>query len=251
MRLSHAAALLALVSSGCVVDRSELFRRPPPADDASGAIDASSELDAAGLDASDLEPIDAWSEDAFAADAYVLPDAYTPPDAFVPVCVPSVESCNGRDDNCDGVVDEGVCIVGLSGGDSLVCESHRRGARTYLVCNAVGSWDLVREICQGFAPSYDLVAFADTAEQDSVRSWIATDSWMGLTDDPARVPAARDGDYRWIDGTGPTFGAWAVGEPSTAMVAGCVELRTDGLWDAGSCDDRSNRAAIVCEAPVL
>jgi hypothetical protein len=39
-----------------------------------------------------------------------------------PVCVPAPEQCNGSDDNCDGVVDEG-CPVALSPSNALQRES--------------------------------------------------------------------------------------------------------------------------------
>ncbi len=75
-----------------------------------------------------LDPADAAAADASPIDALRTPDAA--PDA----CVADVERCNGRDDDCDGDLDEGLtgtgaaCTVGLG-----ACE--RTGT---LVCSADG-----------------------------------------------------------------------------------------------------------------
>jgi hypothetical protein len=248
--------------SGCIVDRSPLDlgrdAGPPVL-----AIDTGT----TGVDAF-VEPPDAYvppgidafvaPPDAFVAppDAFVAPpDAFVaPPDAFVapdarPVCVPTPEVCNGRDDDCNGTVDDGACGATVMSGAFVTCEARGRGSSAYLVCDFFARWDQARAVCRSFASAYDLVAFADGAEQDAVRAWLPGNAWIGLTDSPSRVPGASDENYRWVDGTAPTFRAWGPGEPASDRADGCVILSTDGLWDAASCDFETFRR-VVCELTV-
>lgn len=268
------AAACALLSSACLIDRAAIGGDPdagvadPP--DARLVVDV---YVAPGEDAALDAPVvvepdafvpgaDAWAPDAFVPlvpDAFVPtpdafvdpPDAFVPPDAFItPICVP--ETCNARDDDCDGTVDNGACSVMLTGGGSSVCTAFTRAGRSYLFCRPEGTWNVARSWCRSFAGgAYDLTAFANGAEQDAVRGAIDVRVWIGMSDDPMRIPAASDEDFRWVDGSSPSFDAWLDGEPSTSRTAGCVLLRTDGEWDAGSCNDDSNTEAWVCEAAVL
>jgi hypothetical protein len=270
------AAVLALGAAGCLIDRSavgagdldagapalDAFVAPgsdaaldaaaPPADAAPPDVWAPPGIDAWAPDAFSppdaYSPPDAWVPDAFVppADAFSPPDAYVPPDAFMG-CVARPETCNGVDDDCDGAIDDAACSIPVMGGGTVVCEAHTRGGSAYLVCRVVAGWDRAREICRGFSARYDLVAFSDGAEQDAVRPWSDIDVWMGLTDSGARVPAASDGEYRWVDGTAPSYDAWAPSEPRTTATDGCVVLQVDGQWDARSCADTSNTYGIVCE----
>lgn len=175
-------------------------------------------------------------------------DAHAEPDAFIE-CSASSEACNAADDDCDGSTDEGVCGSRVEGGSFLTCDTHRRGDRTYLACPFTARWDQARAICKSFSPRYDLSAFADGAEQDAVRGWIRDYAWIGLSDSAERIPMARDGDYRWVDGSTPTFLAWRADEPATEQPDGCVVLYADGTWDAASCS-YSYYNEVVCEAAV-
>ncbi|MEZ4473253.1 MAG: hypothetical protein R3F60_21200 [bacterium] len=77
--------------------------RPPDA----GALDAG----APGADASDADPQDARPRDATLADAAAVFDGGSP-DVRVPdAAVCREEGCTGRDDDCDGRVDEGAACV--------------------------------------------------------------------------------------------------------------------------------------------
>ncbi len=209
-------------------------------------VDAS--IDAAAVAEPDAHVV--VGTDAWAPDVFELPDAFVQPDAVVaPICVP--ETCNGRDDDCDGTVDDGACGVDTTSGSRAICDATTRGARTYLFCRPTASWSLARGLCRAFGGgAYDLVAFTDGVEQDAVRASIDRTVWLGLSDDPGRITDAVDDDYRWVDGSRPSYDSWASEEPSTRLAEGCVRLFMGGTWDAVSCDDAENTNSFVCEAPV-
>jgi len=243
-------ALLPLLAVGCIIDRSALAGAAREQDAGAEPVDAAPQAADArlepALDAPVPPELDAYREPPVDAHEPPRPDAFVEPDAR-PDCTGRTEMCNGLDDDCDLVIDEDACGSPLMGGGFAVCASHARGDRTYLACPFTLPWDDARRLCQRFSPRYDLVAFADGAEQDAVRAWLGRDSWIGLTDSPSRVSTASNEDFRWVDGTSPSFTAWRRGEPYTDNPDGCVILLTDGTWDAASCDVDHFRG-VVCEA---
>lgn len=126
--VSFALFLAVATVSGCMLDRSALGcvegsddsgRCLAAADGGADASDAYVPIDGRIPDAH-IEPDAFMDPDASmmdagpdASDAHVDPDG-GPPDAGPPdggpvdACVAVAESCNGRDDNCDGRIDEGT-----------------------------------------------------------------------------------------------------------------------------------------------
>lgn len=78
-----------------------------------------------------------------------LPDA-APPDA----CVPATEACNNTDDDCDGIVDDGLGLgMACDGVDNDAC------AEGMIVCNGMGGTGC-------FDPSGDIVETCNGADDD-------------------------------------------------------------------------------------
>jgi hypothetical protein len=172
--------------------------------------------------------------DAAVAEVPAVPDAAT--------CLP--EACNGRDDDCDGAIDEEAgcpCDV-VAGPIAGPAESS-----TYLLCREGRNWVLARQFCQGFG--YDLVALEDGAEDTFIYGAIAArgfgGTWLGLND------RAAEGQWVWLDGAPVLYSHWDQGEPNDGGNGGedCgVVMTGDGRqseWDDRGCE---SVRPFVCEA---
>jgi len=154
--------------------------------------------------------VDDAGVDAGPRDAGPLPDG----------CV--VESCNARDDDCDGDIDEDTC-------DPCVRTTFR--GHVYMLCDSPMAQREARDRCM--AGGYDLVSFDDAAENQHV-----VDTGMGgvLTDLPWIGLRRRGGSpfFDWQDGSGSDYRNWApdAGQPGAGS---CVLLRPDGTWRTADC----------------
>lgn len=87
-----------------------------------------------GLDAMDAEPATATPIDG-ALDAPPEPQPEAGPDAAPGAggdagsrCVPRPEQCNGKDDDCNGLVDDGIAPIPCAGGGERYCIAGRMSA---------------------------------------------------------------------------------------------------------------------------
>jgi hypothetical protein len=121
-------------------------------------------------------------------------------------------------------------------------------ARTFLVCNLLGSWLDARAWCQAFG-GFDLAQVGDTSEHDALAARLSGGrGWLGLTDQ------AAEGAYAWSNGAAFTVGMpttappWCSGAPDNAGgVEDCVEFvagATLDCWDDTNCAN-TNRA-VMC-----
>ena len=146
------------------------------------------------------------------------------------------ETCNGRDDDCDGAIDGAMaCPVG--------CVGAVRESRDYLFCASARTWADAATAC--ISLGMRLVRIDDAAEGAWVRAQATSASldspWLGGSD------AATEGRWVWADGTqfwmgradgspvGGLYAAWASGEPNDDDGEDCLELRPPGDWNDGEC----------------
>ena len=190
-------------------------------------------LDASAPRVADGGPRDAGLRDAGAADAGgVTGDA-----GSAGACIPASERCNGRDDDCDGEIDEDA---------GCPCAREVRGGRTDLFCDARRSWVGAQVACASVG--YALAAIGTAAEDAQVYAGMSArgfgDTWIGLND------ATTEGTWRWADGAPVGYTHWDEGEPNDGGGEDCGVIMTASgrttEWDDRSC---SSERPSVCEAP--
>ncbi|MBN8609874.1 MAG: C-type lectin domain-containing protein [Deltaproteobacteria bacterium] len=257
-------AVLSTALAGCFVNRGDL------ASDGGAPVspDASSTIDAPGLDAPLPPAVDAarLEEDAFVvegSDAWVPTpiDAWAPPspDAWSPpVCVPTgAEACNARDDDCDGRIDDMGC-GGSVGSLSVACVPFVHAGHIYQLCKATGfavPWEGALMACRN-NPPYDLVTIEDNLENAAISSHVLESrAWIGLND------RAVEGTYVWADGRPlGAYESWAGGEPrggAMGRLENCATMAARSpVWRDEACgvldvSVGTDVGVFVCEAPVL
>jgi MYXO-CTERM domain-containing protein len=120
----------------------------------------------------------------------------------------ALETCNGEDDDCNGVIDDGdVCE-----GTPEDCYAYHSATSTYLACYDNENQPGAKAECAGFGGGYQLASLTSNAEDllaDEVVDRVdpAEEFWIGLED---VVPNT----YTWPDGTPFGFSDYASGQPN-------------------------------------
>ena len=121
-----------------------------------GALVVAAACGRSGLDADDL---------AWVAGQQLPPDAAAPgPDAAPGVCVPSEETCNGADDDCDGQVDE-LSPLGCPDGGEQYCVG--------------GAWSACPERCEACMPGSERICFMSFCKHWAVQTCTADGKSFG------------------------------------------------------------------------
>jgi len=164
------------------------------------------------------------------------------------------ESCNGIDDDCDGLIDsEAVCP----------CNLERSGDHAYLFCATTADWWQGLATCDA-ETNYQLAVVADAAEQEWVLAAAGVYApeklwWLGLHNLNASYWEEPEGSYEWVDGTPYEYAAWYPSWPSEQPddfwgTEDCVFLDpSTGGWHDYECEaDRWSGRDIffICESTV-
>jgi len=148
------------------------------------------------------------------------------------------ESCDGVDQDCNGVVDNGA--------SGCSCPQFNSGTHSYLVCTSDKRWTQARDFCT--AQGYYLATVNNWDEQDMLLDELEDydDSfWIGLND----RGHGNEGDFTWVNGESATFRAFDDGQPDNWFGEDCVEMnwRRDGTDDWND-QDCNNYDYFLCEA---
>lgn len=166
-------------------------------------------------------------------------DAHVSRDAGSDAHVCALETCDGRDEDCDGNVDEGACAV-----SGAPCTALQGEGRVYQYCATRLNRTRAQSACE--AMGYRLIDIADASEESRIAATVMAGTkyaWLGLSD------LAEEGVFRWSDGALPTYTHWATGEPNNSADQDCVAMsEVDGLWSDIDC---TNNAPFVCERATL
>ena len=230
-----------VLAPGCFLRR-ESLGSPDSNSDAFAATDTGSGLDSGSIDA---RP-DAVSLDTAGPDTLAPPDTFSPldsrepPDTSTPsdACGSTLEACNARDDNCNGSVDEGACLI-----EGDACTEWTFGDHVYLLCTGETDWEGARSSCTTFGSGYDLAVLTDSGEEGAAAIRVDTennDAWVGLSD------RTMEGAFRWNDGTTAAPGSFDAdgGEDVDCFVIDAGRT----LFRDRNCGDDND---FICEAPIM
>jgi hypothetical protein len=151
-----------------------------------------------------------------------------------------VELCDGRDNDCDLLVDE----YSEMNSNCLDCNLFAFGASSYAFCTLPRVYKDARLECG--KRGGDLLVIDDVDENKAVAGHGAAvagtvGSWYcGLND------IAVEGSFVWLNGLPVGYTNWAPGEPSNTGDEDCAVLYDGGDWNDQKC---TNAAPYVCELP--
>lgn len=140
------------------------------------------------------------------------------------------ELCDGIDNNCSGYVDDVT---------DCECPLVEADGRSFYLCYNAIKWTQARDFCD--AQGHTLARFDSAAQMAIIQgaaAQISSGNWaIGLNDRDVEA------DYRWLDGSAPSFLAWASGEPSHQLDWFDCVFMNNGKWSERNCIEK---APFIC-----
>ena len=139
------------------------------------------------------------------------------------------ETCNLKDDDCDGTPDNSdecpACVpyTSTEGGSFTVCLTPRNFEEAEADCVAQGG---------------HLASIRTPEDQDELANFVLdiwwSNWWIGLND------LEEEGNFIWTDGAPISYLAWGSGEPNDSNGEDCGHIWTaqNGLWNDINCDTK-------------
>jgi hypothetical protein len=205
--------------------------------------DCDGEIDGEALDAltwyGDMDG-DGWGTELVTAESCTQPTGFVEAagdcdDVDGAVNPDAAEDCDGVDQDCSGVIDDGA---------TCPCDQAWDGDSAYLVCDTLSDWQAASLSCR--AVGYELVTIDDRAENTFLDGLVDSYSttvqwWIGFND------RRFEGVYEWADGSSSGWRDWETGAPDNLGDEDCVELNhtTSGEWNDAKCTETQY---FVCEA---
>jgi hypothetical protein len=146
----------------------------------------------------------------------------------------AVEACNGADENCNDVIDDGP---------GCECPRVTLGHRIFAFCNPRRNFDDARSHCESI--SMRLASIHTGEENARVLAHIArsgtSDWWIGARQ------ADFEGSWSWIDGTPFDYPGFSGGEPNGWVFENCADIDEGaGHWRDVAC---ALTKPMVCASP--
>lgn len=144
------------------------------------------------------------------------------------------EECNGVDDDCDSIIDESTGCEG--------CDIWTFAGQTYLSCTTqMMPWLVAINHCG--ARGMMMVSVDSQAENDDLAARVSGPAWLGLNDRDV------EGAFVWDTGADFVYNNWVPGQPDN-MGSGagedCVSMQADGAWRDEWCNELRMP---LCESP--
>ncbi len=155
----------------------------------------------------------------------------------VPICnddeASRSEVCDGVDNDCDGVVDNGA---------GCPCTIEHWAGHAYLACDEEDAYAERFEAAQGFCAQrgYQLLTINSLDENDWIAQTFPNERgwWLNLR--------YESGDHLWEDGSVTNYAfPWEEGQPTHRRARRCVRSE-DGLWASRDCERK--RTPFICES---
>ena len=151
-----------------------------------------------------------------------------------------MEVCNGADENCSGLADDGA--------GACPCAVVHRGTVPYMFCTAGVSWAGARDFCASYG--YVLVRI----EEDTENNWVSSAARSVAPGTRFWVGVRQSNRTRWefVDASRATYLPWGSGQPddgnSLLVTEDCIEINAfgDARWNDYQCDEPRG---FICEWP--
>lgn len=187
----------------------------------------------AALDAARTPPPDAALDARLSSDAQLADAALSPDASPAPPCTPTAKRCDGVDNDCDGIIDDGGSRQG-------VCACERGSVRNALYCARPVVWSDARDACAALGGRLAVIRDAqlmgaianDMLWRGTLMGAPTRQGWIGLHD------PTGTGRFEWVTGAPLDYEAWGPNQPDNWRGnERCVTMSLiDGLgWNDFGC----------------